>query len=254
MVQEKNVNQGLGIYCILWVRLAVVSVGVWWISTELIDVLSGVMLAVLGVTDQIAKVANVVVIDLAFWEITWTQTLKALGIVLLWWRAIKVLVLHGAPFTFGVSMTPGREDSGSKGRLVTLAHVGDDDVHGGGTRGKFWFGFVARSHPASDKLVRSRVELLSMALPCDLTFLVQEGKFFLFRQTHAERATKYRAVSDVYLNSGENMPQDRYRRRTVNALESIKKAVSGEVSRKRIDGLNWTFASRPRVCSTGEPP
>ena len=140
MVQEKNVNQGLGIYCILWVRLAVVSVGVWWISTELIDVLSGVMLAVLGVTDQVAKVADVVVLDLGFWEITWTQTLKALGFVLLWWRAIKVLVLHGAPFPFGVSMAMGREDGGIKGRLVTLAHVGDDDVHGGGVRGKFWFG------------------------------------------------------------------------------------------------------------------
>ena len=242
MEQENNVNQGLGIYCLLWVRLAGVSAGVWWVSTELVDVLSGVMLAVLGVTDQIAKVADVVVFDLAFWEITWTQTLKALGFVLLWWRAIKVLVLHGAPFTFGVSMAMGRQDSGINGRLVTLAHVGDDAVHGSGVHRKFWFGFVARSHPASDKLVRSRVELLSMALPWDFTFLVQEGKFFLFRQTHAERATKFRAVSDVYLKKDEKMPQDWYRKRMVNALESVKKAVSGEVSRKRIDGLSWTFA------------
>ncbi|MDE0189753.1 MAG: hypothetical protein OXQ90_00210 [Gammaproteobacteria bacterium] len=207
--------------------------------------LTGFMLALLGATDKAASsLTNVYFFDVGHWQITWAQVLKFVGFVLLWWRAVKVLVLHGSPFTFGVSMAMGRENNGISGRLVTFGHIGDDDVHDkkGGYNERFWFGCVVRSHPSSDKLVRSRVELLSMAF-WHWTFLVQEGKFFFIRQTHEDRARKYRHVSDSYSKKDEHMPPDRYRKRMVDAIESMKKVVSDEAPRKRIDGLNWLFAS-----------
>ena len=243
MAEEDHQN-GLMVYMLLWARLFFVSAAAWWIYTTLVGALTGLALSMLGVTGEMtSEFRNLVVLDLGYWQIVWPQMLKFLGFALLWWRAIKVLVLHGSPFTFGVTMTMGRENAGVSGRLVTFGHIGDTHVHRNGYTGKFWFGFIARSHPTSDKLVRSRVELLTMAFWGGWTFLVQEGKFFWFRQTHEDRAGKYRFVSDSYSKRNENMPPDRYRQKMVKAVESIKKVASGEVGRKRIDGLNWRFAS-----------
>lgn len=146
------------------------------------------ILSVLGVTDQIQKMADEKPLLPYGFRITIVDVLKSIVGILFWWRAVKAIVFLGWPFMFGVSMGEGRQT----GRSAAIGHIGDQ----GGTiitnswkfdksyDGEFWFGLVARTHPSSDKIVRSRIEFLSLALPFGWTFLAQEGRIFALAQSH----------------------------------------------------------------------
>ncbi len=122
--------------------------------------------------------------------------------VLLWWRVVKVLILHGAPFTFGMKVETGRQDNnGTGGRLATLAYIGDKDVYANNNKVEeygFWFGAIFRAHATGDKLVRSRLQFLIFALPCGCSVLVHESRIFFKRMKHKDRAKSFRIWSDKY--------------------------------------------------------
>ena len=121
--------------------------------------------------------------------------------VLVWWRVVKVVVLQGSPFPIGVVVSPGRQDSGGKGGRRTFAvSIGDIDTERKNPpyEGVFLYGAVFRLHPSSDKLARSRLEFLAFCLPFQRSFLIQESRFFILRQSHEDRAKAYREVADQY--------------------------------------------------------
>ena len=121
---------------------------------------------------------------------------------LLWWRVTKVMVLHGAPLSLGMEVIPRRQDEGKTGRLATLVHIGDFDVHGKNYGGKFYYGAVFRAHPNSDKLMRSRLEMLVLFIPMlGWTLSVHESRLFIRKHDHQTRGKIYRLISDRYLQN-----------------------------------------------------
>ena len=134
---------------------------------------------------------------------SWSVHIATLTLsVLLWWRVVKVLILHGVPFTFGMKVEAGRQDNnGTGGRLATLAYIGDKDVYANNNKVEeygFWFGVIFRAHATSDKLVRSRLQFLIFALPCGCSVLVHESRIFFKRMNHKDRAEMFRIWSDKY--------------------------------------------------------
>lgn len=158
--------------------------------------------------------------------------------LLVWWRIIKVTVLNGSPLTFGMLITEGRENGGTSGRVVTSAFIGDIDVYGQ-FNGPFLYGAVFRAHPNSDKIVRSRLETLILALPFGWTFQVHESRLFFDRDTHEDRAKKYRLVTDKYSKVNQTMPPDRFRNELVRHARLVGQNFDRSGRGVRIDGLNW---------------
>lgn len=114
--------------------------------------------------------------------------LLTLGGLLFWWRMVKVVVLMGSPIPFGMDISFGRHKEDARGRSTTLVHIGD---YSRGERcfdGLFLYGAIFRAHPNSDKLVRSRLQWLMLHLTDNLVFAVVEGRFFLRKRNHSERA------------------------------------------------------------------
>lgn len=145
---------------------------------------------------------------------------------LLWWRAVKLFVFLGVPFPLGIQTSWGREDYGIKGRVVQLVHIGDYDVYRKPYEGKFWYGAVFRSHPKSDKLVRTRLEHLVLKFPfCSVTLIVGEGRFMIRRKTHEERATIHRQKGDRYNKTRESMPSEKFRKQVVNNLKEMHRSL-----------------------------
>ena len=173
---------------------------------------------------------------------TWKESIVlVLGGVLFWWRVVKVVVLHGSPIPFGLKNIPGRQDSGRSGRPVVSGLIGDMDVYQNSYTGKFWFGAVFRYHPSSDKLMRTRLELLVAYLPFGMTFVVHESRLFLAKDDHEGRARRFRLVRDKYGATREQITEDRFRRDVSQSLKAI--ASHHQAGVKRIDGLNWHFLS-----------
>ena len=176
--------------------------------------------------------------DLREW--VWTATNYILG-ALVWWRAVKVVVLHGSPIPFGIKLSDGRENNGKSGRLVSRAFIGDLDVYRGDYHGRFLYGGIFRSHPSSDKIMRSRLELLVLALPIGASLIVQESRLFLSMSDHERRARLFRRVFDKYGRKSESMSSDRFRNEVVRHLRAVGTYFEAERTSKRIDGLNWHF-------------
>ena len=215
----------------IWVRLLVVSAGAWVLYAELGGLLWNSLLD-LPWMDRVAREL----------EASWLESLiLVLGGVLVWWRLVKVFVLHGAPLPLGIAISDGRQNEGRSGRPVTRLHIGDLDVHRGNYKGKFWYGAVFRAHPSSDKIMRSRLELLVLALPFGLSLSVHESRLFVRRSGHEYRANQYRLVFDKYsLTRGSTTP-DHYRTEVVRQLRSIGGYFDRRKNVKRIDGLDWHF-------------
>ena len=170
-------------------------------------------------------------------------TLRIVGGALLWWRFAKVVVLHGSPFPLGMSIEGGRQNGGTTGRPVTGIHIGDDNVYGNDYKGQFLYGAVFRAHPGSDKLARSRMEFLVLALPFKLTLLIHESRLFISKDGNESRAKQYRQVVDRYAKQSEDMTAERFRKELVKHVQRISQHVASEHATRRIDGLNWRFAS-----------
>ena len=144
---------------------------------------------------------------------TWLgRTLKWAAGILLWWRVVKVVVLHGSPFTFRRQFTSGRLKRTSGGGMgVTLTYIGDfkflkrnfytkeDEAEKPNYEShNLLFGAILRPHPRSDKLVRSRLEYILLALPRGLMLLVTESKLKLGRATPAQRAELFDEHADRF--------------------------------------------------------
>ena len=72
---------------------------------------------------------------------------------------------------------------------MAIGVIGTIDENGGG--GRLWFGVIARPHPSSDKLMRSRVEKLILVLPFKRALIVSESRFY-FSPASAELALGFR--------------------------------------------------------------
>jgi len=120
----------------------------------------------------------------------WTAfVLQVLGGFLIWWRVVKVVVLHGSPFSWGMIGGFGDPSKSAGERPGTFHCIGNFDVNRKPYTGGFWLGTVFRPHPKSDKLARTRLVLLICVLPFGYTFFVVGSRFHITKQTHHERAT-----------------------------------------------------------------
>lgn len=228
----------LGTYLFLLARLAVVSLVFGWLYFEYIGLVTTPVLALFSIGDELAKAVSGK--PQLYYGVTIIDALKVFAFVLLWWRVVKVSVLLGSPFPFGIRMENGRENGGVSGRLVTMGHVGDMDVKKDGYKGRFWFGVVVRAHPSSDKIVRARLDLLIMVvLPLGWTLHVRESRLFFQKVDHEGRAKAFRLVRDGFNAKKENMPADAFRKEVVHALRPIRGFFERANFTQRIDGLNW---------------
>ncbi len=230
-------GDGLATYCWLWVRLALVSIMALWLYFDYVDLLAKPVLSALGIADSLDAI--VAEKPPFYYGVTIVTVVKFVVGILFWWRVVKVTVLLGSPFKFGVEVGNGRENDGKSGRLVTLGHIGDMNVYRQSYSGRFWFGLVARSHPGSDKIVRARVEFLVLALPCGRSLLIHESRFLLLKQNHGSRARTFRLVSDYYRKTTEQPSPDQFRRSMEAALKPIGEFFKKAGNVRRIDGLNW---------------
>ena len=222
-------------YSAFWLWLLAVTLGVWVAYDSILKALPDLLGSLLRI-DQV--VSSVAANTTALW------VLQQVLFVLLWWRAIKVFVLHGSPFTLGMEISEGKEDGGQSGRMVWRISIGDQNVYAGEYDGRFWYGAVFRAHPSSDKLVRSRLGLLVLALPLGYTLHVQESRVFIRKDGHESRARVYRLVADRYAKIQEHTTPDRFRSEVVRQLRSIGQYFDNKKRVKRIDGLDWHFMGR----------
>ena len=171
--------------------------------------------------------------------------LALIGLILIWWRVIKVTVLQGSPFPFLVGLDTdshqtGKEDGGRTGRVVTSHFIGN--MPGGHFNNRFFYGSIFRSHPRSDKLVRSRLEYLLLTLPFNITLTVKESRLSfsimdpIKRRNHFDSAFKKYALPSM---EPHVVPLEEFHTQVVKWLEEISKSLEPKIVPNRIDGLNW---------------
>ena len=219
MVNEGNREPGSGgvAYAWFWIWMSVVTGASVWAYSQAAGILWSVTLAVANLAELGGKIATdggslVVVILLG---------------VLFWWRVVKVVVLQGSPIAFGTQILSGRCDEGRAGRPVASAAIGNwKNAYNATYTGKFWYGAVFRAHPASDKLMRCRVELLVFALPLSFTLCIQESRLFVKKTGHKERARLFRNIADTYAPKTEGMPAGQFRRNLSDGVNKIAKAMA----------------------------
>ena len=157
--------------------------------------------------------------------------LEWVGGALLWWRIVKVVVLHGSPFAFGKQYTIGRIHRTRTGLGVTMVYIGEKPFLLKNLRRelkKGWkekwkekwvekrfegepnydsvnllYGAIFRPHPRSDKTVRSRLEYLLLALPFGLVLLITESKTRILFAPVGERAKLYDEHVDLFEHEKE---------------------------------------------------
>ena len=100
--------------------------------------------------------------------------LKIVAGALFCWRVVKVAVFFGSPMSIGLEVAYLRENGAENGRPVTVAFI--EEPH----RLEVLLGVVARSHPRSDKIVRSRVEMMIMVIPGTRRFFALHGSRISF--------------------------------------------------------------------------
>ena len=109
------------------------------------------------------------------------------------WRIVKTVVLQGAPIPALIDFRSGRENGEAGGRPVRVGWIGRLD-----TTGEFWFGVVTKSHPSSDKLMRSRLEFLMVAIPFWRTLVVGGGRFYFRLMDHVQRHAVFDKCAGPY--------------------------------------------------------
>ena len=219
-------------YAAFWSWFLVVSAGVWIVYTSVLQAIPDLLIDLLSIDRELLS-------NLTANAIIW-QSLQIILFVLLWWRAVKVVVLHGSPFHFGMEISEGREDGGQTGRMVWRICIGDNNVYLNEYNGQFWYGAVFRAHPNSDKLARSRLELIVLALPFGFTLQVQESRLFIKKKDHHKgRARTFRLVADKYSKTRDHTTPDRFRTEVKRQLERIGRYFEDKRHVKRIDGLKW---------------
>lgn len=225
--KERDSKKTLMSYAWMWVRLLLITAGAIYSFLALSSLAAALLSDVPWLSDAPKKISGSSVGMVLF--------VVALGVF--WWRIVKVTVLLGSPFPFGMRASWGRQDSGVRGRITHLVHIGDYDVYRNPYRGKFWYGAVFRAHPRSDKLLRTRLEHLVLALPFGRVFMVGEGRFMIARKSHEDRAKVHRQIADRYTRTNEVLTPDRFRQKVARNLEGVMKslqAVENDLAEQRI--------------------
>ena len=185
------------IYLWTWAWLFLVSAGWLWIYFEAVAV-TGELFSENEVTSSIRETLSGTMLG---------NILEWVGAVLLWWRVVKVVVLHGAPFAWGRKFTSGRIGRTSRPDMgVTLTYLGDfiflkkkqKNRAVSYEKSNLLFGAILRPHPRSEKLVRSRLEYLLLALPFRVVLLVTESKIKFAIASPAERAELFDEHADRF--------------------------------------------------------
>ena len=185
------------LYVWMWAWFFLVSAGWLWIYSEAV-VATGQLFSENEVTSSIKKTLSGTLLG---------NILEWVGAVLLWWRVVKVVVLHGAPFAWGRKFTSGRIGRTSRPDMgVTLTYLGDFNFLKKKQRNRpvsyeesnLLFGAILRPHPRSEKLVRSRLEYLLLALPFRVVLLVTESKIKFAIASPAGRAKLFDEHADRF--------------------------------------------------------
>ena len=218
-------------YAAFWLWILAVSAGVWFVYTSILQVVPDLLMGLLGFDHKLFS-------NLGDNTTVWWM-LRQVLFVLLWWRAVKVFVLHGSPFHIGLTISKGRENKNQTGGLTHHIWIGDPNVYINEYKGQFWYGAVFKAHPNSDKLMRSRLKLLVIALPFGYTLVIQESRVYLKKDSHEGRAKRYRLVADEHSSTRDHTTPDRFRTEALRQLRYIGQYFEEEKRVKRIDGLRW---------------
>ena len=198
-------------YAWFWVWFALVTAGTIFLYVNLAAAAGSAVASLSGI-DTFAQQL----------ESLWLEKMFAiLAGILIWWRAIKVVVLQGAPFSFGILAMPGRQDEGRRGRNMSSAYIGDMDAYRNAYDGKFFYGAVFRAHANSDKLMRARLELLILAMPFGRTLKIHESRVFFPKEGHEDRARGFRLIADRYAKQTQTTSPEQFRRELVKASKAI---------------------------------
>ena len=204
----------------LWCWLGIVVGTTAWCYVQLVDFIGAAVVGLPALSAALDATGDTV----------FSTVLKFLGGVLCCWRVVKVVVLHGSPIPWGLQLSSGRENGGVSGRQVYMASIESG--------GKTLFGVVMRAHPASDKLVRTRLEFLVFALPLGRGLMVSESRIHWLDRSKGEKLYGY-FINRVarYSKPSESKSPDRFRQDVVRHLDEIAK--THRTGGKRIDGLTW---------------
>ena len=191
----------------LWVWFGMVASASIWCYVELIEFISTVVWGSPALS-ALGEVADEAVLTVA----------KGAAGVLFCWRVVKVVVLHGSPIPWGLELSSGRENGGISGRRVHMA-----SIEGGG---KIWFGAVMRAHPASDKLMRTRLEFLIVALPFGRGLMVSESRIHWLGEAEKDKHHQYFVrTAGRYWKPSELKSPDQFRRDVAGHLNEIAKRL-----------------------------
>lgn len=138
------------------------------------------------------------------------------------WRFVKVLALQGSPLSFGMDVRWVAADAAGAPMWAYGSCVGEFDVYGtsGDKPFNFWFGVVFRKHPNSDKLMRARLQFLTLAIWPDRTLNIIESRWGVNRHTHRKRAELFRQHFD-----GLNSSKSPFEKDSLKELKGIKDAI-----------------------------
>ncbi|MDE0644795.1 MAG: hypothetical protein OXH84_00950 [Gammaproteobacteria bacterium] len=163
--------------------------------------------------------------------------LTVLGGILFCWRVVKVFVLHSSPIAFGMQLLDGvNTETGRRGTIVSIEGVNVNSPTEKESK-MFWYGAIFRSHRSSEKLMRSRLELLILAFPFKLTFTVVESRWNLRKMDHAERLRIFGKQMTLYGRTKTTTTPDQFRTKALRHLESISKDINAKAW--EIDGIIW---------------
>ena len=204
----------------LWVWFGMVASASIWCYVELLELISAVVWGLPGFS-AVGEITDEAILTVA----------KTVTGVLFCWRVVKVVVLHGSPLPWGLQLSSGRENGGIAGRRVHMASIEKG--------GKIWFGAVMRAHPASDKLMRTRLEFLMIALPFGRGLMVSESHVHWLSGAEKDKRHQYFVgTAGRYWKPSESKSPDQFRRDVAGHLNEIAKRFRDG---KRIDGLTWLF-------------
>ena len=211
--------------------------GLWFVFVTVVFI-SGYWWAVYPVWSALAtKLLGIDPVSMGLPKTLVEFALPSIAGVLLWWRTVKVFVLHGAPFCVGLTLSDGRQDDGKTGRRVVCPHIGDPRDHEG-SPGLLMFG-VLIAHASSDKLVRYRLDTLSLAMPRNRSLLIRDSRFFWQETTALQRATQYKGVTDRYYRKVAITSEEMFRSTVVQGMRVLRDGLPRLRQNLDDDGLHW---------------
>lgn len=201
-------------YAWAWVWFLIVGAGSMYFYLELTNIATSALAGVHWLSALMQAKAT----SWAGWFLYWIAG------TLFCWRFVKVLALQGAPLRWGMRVNWGADDAAVRPMSAHCSYVGEFDLHG--TRGDspfyFWFGAVFRKHRSSDKLMRARLQFLTLAIWPGWTLEITESRMRLARATHRERAEGFR--QHFFQISSQSMSQ--FEKDAVRRLNDIKGVIA----------------------------